>query len=163
MRNLFSLFTASLLFTGILSGCSSTSDVIEEPQAQTQEETMAAKEPVQPEPEPEVALDTTFYFDYDDATIRPSAIPAIKAHAERILKSNPDTVRIEGHADERGSDNYNMELGKRRAEAVRDLLVSLGVNASQIETVSYGEKHPMAMGNDEFAWQKNRRVELELK
>ena len=74
--------------------------------------------------------------------------------------SNSQVIRIEGHADERGTEAYNQELGQRRAEAVRDLLISKGVSASQIQTVSYGEKNPDITGSGEPVWQKNRRVVL---
>ena len=106
-----------------------------------------------------MALDTIFYFDFDDANIRPDARAEIEAHAERI-KSSDQIVRIEGHADERGTEAYNRELGQRRAEAVRDLLVSMGVQSSQIKTVSLGEQNPVILGSGESVWQKNRRVEL---
>ena len=160
MRKQSSLLAVPFIVFGFLAGCSSTSDVIEEPPAQqATPETTAAQEPVQTEATPEVELASTFYFDVDDATINPSAVPIIKEHAERI-KTNSQTVTIEGHADERGTDTYNQDLGQRRAEAVKELLVSMGVSENKIETVSYGEKSPLALGSNEISWQKNRRVEL---
>lgn len=150
------------LFTLILSaGCSSMSDVVEESPAQeAAPEPVAAQESVQVEPEPKKEeLQTTFYFDFDEATVRPSAVPVIEAHAERI-KTSAEVVRIEGYADDRGTEIYNKELGQRRADAVRDLLISMGVNSSQIETVSFGEQSPQASGSGEFIWQQNRRVVL---
>lgn len=160
MRKQSLLLFVSFIVVGFLAGCSSTSDVIEEPQAQeSTPEMAAAQEPVQPESNTEVELASVFYFDVDDATVRPSAVEVIKEHAERI-KSSAQTVTIEGHADERGTDTYNQELGKRRADAVKDILISMGVNSNKIETVSYGEKNPLAFGSNEMSWQKNRRVEL---
>lgn len=159
-------FPVTILFLFVfafVAGCSGTGDVVEEQPAQeaTPEPVVAQQpqEPMQAEPEPEVTLDTTFYFEYDDATIQPSARETLAAHAER-LKESSETVRIEGYADERGTESYNLELGQRRADAVRDLLISMGVNAGQITTVSYGETQPVVVGNNESAWQKNRRVEL---
>jgi len=150
-----------LLFVlALTAGCSTMSDVAEEPLAQEPApEPTAAQESVQAEPEPEITLKTAFYFDYDDATLRPDAHQAIKAHAER-LKSNSQVIRIEGYADERGTEAYNKELGQRRADAVRELLISMGVSSSQIETVSFGEQRPLVLGKGETVWQKNRRVEL---
>jgi len=140
----------------VINGCSTTSDVVEESPPQ---ETAKQETSVQPMPEPMAALENTFYFDFDDATVKPGARSVIQAHAER-LKTNSQNIRIEGYADERGTEAYNRELGKRRADAVRELLVSYGVLSSQIETVSYGESNPLAMGSGEEIWQKNRRVVL---
>lgn len=157
MRFQFYLLSVSLFVLAILTGCSSTADVVEEvPQQQASVE---PQEPIQAEPEPEPVLDTVFYFDYDDASIRHNARIALEAHAER-LKSGDQVIRIEGHADERGTDSYNKELGKRRAEAVKELLVSMGVHSSKIETASLGEERPVVLGSGESVWQKNRRVEL---
>ena len=156
------IYLVVLLFFVLVfsAGCSGTGDVVEEaPVQEAAPEPTIAQEPVQPEPEPEMALETTFYFDFDDATLRPNVRQAVEAHAER-LKTNSQVIRIEGYADERGTEAYNEQLGKRRAEAVRDLLVSMGVSSSQIETVSYGEKNPLMVGSGEDVWQKNRRVEL---
>ncbi len=104
-------------------------------------------------------LDTIIYFDFDQATLKPDARALLLAHAER-LKENPTDVRLEGHADERGSREYNMALGERRANAVRDFLVLQGVRRSDLEVVSYGEERPLAMGSSDSAWAKNRRVEI---
>lgn len=104
-------------------------------------------------------LDTIIYFDFDQATLKPDARALLLAHAER-LKENPTDVRLEGHADERGSREYNMALGERRANAVRDFLVLQGVRRSDLEVISYGEERPLAMGNNESAWSQNRRVEI---
>lgn len=101
----------------------------------------------------------TFYFEFDSAVLKPEARAALIAHAEYI-RNNAASVRLEGHADERGSREYNMALGERRANSVRDFLVLQGVSSSAIETVSYGEERPAQTGSSEFAWSKNRRVEL---
>lgn len=160
MQKFYYLLTGSVLSLGLLAGCSSTSEVKDEqPVQEASTEIPATQEMTESETTKSVTLDTTFYFDVDDATLRPNAISIIKAHAERI-KSDQKVIRIEGHADERGTDAYNQELGQRRAAAVRDVLVSMGVDSSKIETVSYGEKSPIEAGNTEMAWQRNRRVEL---
>lgn len=105
------------------------------------------------------ALDTIVYFDFDQATLKPEARALLLAHAER-LKDSPTDVRLEGHTDERGSREYNMALGERRAKAVRDFLVLQGVRRDDLEVVSYGEERPLAMGSNDSAWAKNRRVEI---
>jgi len=158
MRNLFYLFILPFIVSGFITGCSSTSDVIEEtPPPQVTSE--PAVKPAEPVKQAETELSNTFYFDFDDATIHPSARPIIEAHAQR-LKDSTQAIVIEGYADERGSEAYNKELGQRRAEAVKDLLVSMGVHSSQIETISYGENNPIDDSKTEMAWQKNRRVVL---
>jgi len=102
---------------------------------------------------------TVFYFEFDSAVLLPAARAALIAHAE-FLRSATKSVRLEGHGDERGTREYNMALGERRANAVRDFLVLQGVSSSSIETVSYGEERPAEMGSDDSSWSKNRRVEL---
>ena len=100
------------------------------------------------------------YFDYDSANIRADFNDTIAAHAS-YLASNPSTVvTLEGHADERGSREYNLALGENRAMSVRKQLVLLGASAGQIKIVSYGEERPAVDGHDEGAYEKNRRVEL---
>ncbi|MGD9600503.1 MAG: peptidoglycan-associated lipoprotein Pal [Gammaproteobacteria bacterium] len=100
------------------------------------------------------------YFDYDSTTIRGDFEGVVQAHAS-YLAANPGTsIALEGHADERGTPEYNLALGERRALAVRRQLVLLGANAGQIRTVSYGEERPVAEGHDEQAYGLNRRVEI---
>lgn len=105
-------------------------------------------------------IDTVFYFEFDSSILSSEARAALMVHAEVISEQNT-SVRLEGHADERGSREYNMALGERRANAVRDFLVLQGVDSSLIETVSYGEERPAEVGSYESAWAKNRRVELQ--
>jgi peptidoglycan-associated lipoprotein len=100
------------------------------------------------------------YFDYDEADIKPEYNAMLQAHG-RNLAANPNMqVRLEGHADERGSREYNIGLGERRAQAVRRVLQLQGAGAQQLTTVSYGEERPAASGSDEESWRLNRRVEL---
>lgn len=103
---------------------------------------------------------TTFYFDFDTAEIKAESRDVLAAHA-RYLANNPNVdVRLEGHTDERGTKEYNLALGERRANAVQRFLIVNGADRGQIETVSYGEEKPAAMGSNESAWAQNRRVEL---
>lgn len=104
-------------------------------------------------------LETVFYFDFDKATLRPESRAALQQHAAN-LRSNPQRVRLEGHADERGTREYNMALGERRANAVRDFLMLNGVDGGLLEVISYGEESPAAFGSDEASMAQNRRVEL---
>ena len=100
------------------------------------------------------------YFDYDRAEIKPEFVPVVAAHAKYLNGNAQRKVRLEGHSDERGSREYNIGLGERRAQAVRRALMLQGVTENQITTVSYGEERPAVQGSDESAYAKNRRVEL---
>jgi len=99
------------------------------------------------------------YFDFDKYDLTPEARAILLAHAEK-LKGSSVAVRLEGHADERGSREYNMALGEKRAKAARDFLVLQGVKAASLEVVSYGEERPVATGHDEASYSQNRRVEI---
>lgn len=100
------------------------------------------------------------YFDYDSTDVRSDFENVVQAHAS-YLASNPSTeITLEGHGDERGTPEYNLALGERRAMALRKQLVLLGASAGQIRTVSYGEERPAVMGSDESAYAMNRRVEI---
>jgi peptidoglycan-associated lipoprotein len=100
------------------------------------------------------------YFDFDQSDIREEFMNVIAAHG-RYLATYPDVnVRLEGHTDERGSREYNIALGERRGTSVRRQLLLQGVNADQLEVISYGEELPAALGHNEEAWAQNRRVEI---
>jgi len=123
-------------------------------------EQLAAEEAARAAAEQERLLSmTTFYFDFDQSSVKPEARAALEAHA-KVLAENGGNVVLQGHADERGTREYNLALGERRAEAVARYLQVLGVSSQQIETVSYGEERPVSLGNDESSWSQNRRVEL---
>jgi len=98
------------------------------------------------------------FFDYDKADVRSDARDVLAANAAWLKKYSSVQFTIEGHCDERGTAQYNLALGDRRANAAKDYLVSLGVDASRIKTVSYGKERPFATGHDEDSWQKNRRA-----
>ncbi len=107
-------------------------------------------------------LMATIYFDYDAADIRGDAKSALDAKLP-ILRANAGVaIRISGHADERGSDQYNDALGQRRAAAARRYLTDNGVDGARIAIVSYGEQRPSTSGADENAWARNRRAEFEI-
>lgn len=101
-------------------------------------------------------MERTFYFAYDRSVLSPDDLATLEMHAT-FLRNNPDrSVVVEGHADERGTREYNLALGERRASIVKDYLVSLGVDPSRIDTISYGKERPIAAGSDEQAWALNR-------
>ncbi len=100
------------------------------------------------------------YFDFDSSEIRPEFLPVLRAHADYLVSNPSARLTIEGHCDERGSREYNMALGERRAKAVQRVLEAEGVSPLQLETVSYGEERPAVPGHNEAAWAKNRRAEL---
>jgi peptidoglycan-associated lipoprotein len=105
-------------------------------------------------------LDTIIYFDFDSSEVRQEDTETITRHALQLADNPSLSVRLEGHADERGSREYNIGLGERRAQAVRRLLLIQGASAGQISTVSFGEERPQADGSTEAAYQMNRRVEF---
>jgi peptidoglycan-associated lipoprotein len=96
------------------------------------------------------------YFDYDKYDIRPDAVPVLQQDADFLRRYSQVNIVIEGHCDERGSEEYNIGLGERRASATKDYLVSLGVNADRIRTLSYGKDKPVCTESNEECWQRNR-------
>lgn len=126
-------------------------------------------EPAKTEPEPEPAPMmlkqeqlATLYFDYDKFNLRSDAKAALDANYE-LLKQFPKTViKIEGHCDERGTIEYNLVLGEKRARAAMDYLVGLGIDQSRLSIISYGKERPAVPGSNEAAWSKNRRDEFRI-
>ncbi|MFZ8884925.1 MAG: peptidoglycan-associated lipoprotein Pal, partial [Litorivicinaceae bacterium] len=107
-----------------------------------------------------MAADTLFFFGFDKSDLSQDALDDLDAHAKYLAADRSAKVRLEGHADERGSRAYNLALGERRSNAVARYLVIQGVNRSQIESISYGEERPLSLSRDENGWSRNRRVEL---
>ena len=103
---------------------------------------------------------TVVYFDYDSYVVRSEARPLIETHARFLQANKQRKASLEGHTDERGGREYNLALGQKRAEAVRQALTLLGVSDAQVEAVSYGKEKPAAMGSTEADMAKNRRVEI---
>ena len=114
------------------------------------------------DPDPIALKANTIYFDFDRAAVRASERVKVEEVAT-LLKGQPkNMVLIEGHCDERGTEEYNRALGERRALAIREYLVNLGIQAERVHTISYGEDKPADLGNNESAWAKNRRGEFIL-
>jgi len=117
---------------------------------------------------PEINADTLFtdaglqniYFDYNSFTLRQDAIATLQRNADMIRQVPGVMIQIEGHCDDRGTQEYNLALGEKRALAVREYLISLGIAADHIVTISYGEEMPSASGSGESVWQQNRRCEF---
>jgi peptidoglycan-associated lipoprotein len=170
----------------LLAGCESMSTVdetedefvAEVPEEQTSGETSGAPEEAQVSAEEMAAQQAreaaereqaalrevrTFYFDFDQSSIKPESRSALAAHAV-FLSSNPAIkVVLEGHCDERGTKGYNIALGESRAKAIASFLKVNGVSDAQLEVVSYGEERPAELGQTDAAWAKNRRVYIEYK
>jgi len=98
------------------------------------------------------------YFDYDSSEIRSEFVPLLQTHAGYLANHPGTRVTLEGHTDERGTREYNLALAQRRAASARDFLVSLGIDASRLQIVSYGKERPFCTGQTEDCWQKNRRA-----
>lgn len=104
--------------------------------------------------------DRILYFDFDSDRLRQESYNVVSAHAAELRKNPSRGVILEGHTDDRGSREYNIGLGERRAKSVSNLMVSEGVNPNQIRVVSYGKERPAVSGSDEGSWAQNRRVEI---
>jgi peptidoglycan-associated lipoprotein len=100
------------------------------------------------------------FFDYDSNLVRDEYRGLVQAHSRYLGDMRDAKIRIEGNCDERGSREYNLALGQRRAESVKKMMAVLGVSDGRVETISYGEEKPMAMGHDEPAWAQNRRADI---
>jgi len=128
----------------------------EEPKAEPKAEPAPAPAPVAYKA-PGVIMQEDIYFDFDKATLTPSAQDNLLRKAEWLRENSDVTVTIEGHCDARGTNEYNLALGDRRAESAKSFLVDLGIAASRVTTISYGEERPVCTQQDEECWTKNRR------
>ena len=176
-------FFASLLIAGVLAGCSSTptkeqdgaavvdgTPVAAAPETKPAESAATSKPlaattvAVDPLKDPANILSKrSVYFDFDSNLVKAEFKPLVTAHARYLTQHQAAQMRIEGNADERGSREYNLALGQRRADAVKQMMQLLGAQASQIESVSYGEEKPKGTGHDEAAWAENRRADIKYK
>lgn len=159
-RNIL-LVPCCLLLIITFVGCSKRKMIVKPPEAvkppveevTTEEPTLRGKE------YKKIPKLETVYFDYDESTLRKDARDNLEKNA-KWLKENPDVeIIVEGHCDERGTTDYNIALGDRRAKSVRGYLMKLGIKGNRIATISYGEERPVDFGHDENAWAKNRRAE----
>ncbi len=162
MKKLLILMLLALL-TMMFVGCGKKPPPpVEEPIVVVEPEPEPEPEPVpEPEPEPVIIKAADFmvvYFDLDKYNLVDAAKTALENNA-KVLKKNPSVmVKIEGHCDERGTVEYNLSLGEKRAKAAKDYLIDLGIAAKRIDIVSYGKERPVNNGHNEAAWSKNRRA-----
>ena len=167
----------SIILVNLLAACASdkTKEEVTEPAAAPATTEAAAPATAAAEPAP-VATEATaesteatapaersVYFPFDVDAVQDADRATIQAHGAFLGKNKTAKVRVEGNADERGSSEYNLALGQRRANNVKKLLILSGAKASQIETVSYGEEKPRATGHDEASWSQNRRADIVAK
>ena len=150
-----------LVIPGLLFSVSCQKKVVDatpEPVAQEPEPEPEPKEEVAVYKAPDVVMQEDIYFDFDKSTLTPAAQDNLLRKAE-WLRENPDaTVTVEGHCDERGTNEYNLALGDRRAESAKAFLVDLGIDPARLTTISYGEERPVDPRSSEEAWTKNRRA-----
>ncbi|MCK4857124.1 MAG: peptidoglycan-associated lipoprotein Pal [candidate division Zixibacteria bacterium] len=165
MKKLLALLL-SLSLLAMFAGCGKKPVV--EPETRPLEETTTPTDETTPTTPPggeevEVEKDigfVTVYFDFDKYNLRDDARRGLQTNVQ-LMKANPDlTVLIEGHCDERGTVEYNLALGEKRARSTRDYMVSLGINPDRISIISYGKERPVDLGHNEIAWAKNRRAEF---
>lgn len=164
------LLTAIVALTACSSAPKKTEDAGSTPSTSSASaSTSAASQPVaapayDPLQDPNHALaKRSVYFDFDDFQVKEQFNPVVSAHSNYLSKNQGRQIVIEGHADERGSSEYNLALGQKRAEAVRRALEVSGVSGKQMEAVSLGEEKPRAQGNNEAAWAENRRADIVYK
>ena len=161
-RGSIARFAMIAVLVGLLGGVACASKQATAPASDTGSEWSDA--PTSSTEKTEVARTTkvdlgTVYFDFDRFDIRADARPVLKSNAG-VMSDGSGVVTIEGHCDERGSAEYNLALGERRANAVKRSLVDLGVPSSRLRTVSFGEERPAVQGHDESAWRYNRRADF---
>lgn len=156
MAVLIAVVFSSVLFIG----CAEKKAVVSEGTAQEQTAASAAQEQTAKAEAttPAEASLQDINFDYDKSNIRPDAREIMKTNADIFLKNKTPKITIEGYCDERGTAEYNMALGERRAQEAKKYLVNLGVDAARMKTISYGEERPLDPGQNEEAWAKNRRA-----
>lgn len=173
LKNIYKSTLLLILVLSLAAGCAKkpTEDKSTVAQTDIQQEQVAAvteqpvnEQPVTSQPVHDMNHDMAsklvrVHFDYDQYVLTPEARTALAGNAE-YLKSTGSRVQIEGHCDERGSDEYNLALGEKRALAVKNYLVSLGVMTDRMTVISYGEEIPLVMGSTEEAWTQNRRAEF---
>jgi peptidoglycan-associated lipoprotein len=183
MNKIAGVLTIAIL---LLSGCAAQNEDLEnQTEQQGSQEAMSEQQmsaETQPDPvssaEPQAMLEEiltaqqlleqqdsplakrVIYFEYDSAKVNDESLALLEAHGNFIAGNGDVTVRLEGHTDERGSREYNIALGDRRAQSVRRILLFQGASTGQLDTISYGEEQAVKLGHDEAAWSMNRRVEL---
>ena len=164
----------SIVLLNLLAACASQKPKTPEavaPVSAPEVTAPAAEAEATPAPAPMVDVDPlndpanilakrSIYYPLDVSAVQDADKPVVAAHAKYLSEHSDRKVRVEGNADERGSNEYNLSLGQRRADSVKQMLIVGGAKASQIETASYGEEKPNATGHDESSWSQNRRSDI---
>ncbi|MDP1538222.1 MAG: peptidoglycan-associated lipoprotein Pal [Burkholderiales bacterium] len=177
-------YLIALIVTALLAACSSTPTMEQDAAAVEDRGAATAAQPAQQKPQTQATGPTTkplsassvsgnplkdpsnilskrsVYFELDSNIVKEEFKPLVSAHARYLQQNRSTKMTVQGHADERGSREYNLALGQRRADAVRSMMQLLGAQAEQIETVSFGEEKPKSTGHDEASWAENRRADL---
>jgi peptidoglycan-associated lipoprotein len=179
MKKLTVLFISFLLVFSFFASCRKKVEETPPPPPQVKEQPQVEKVDKPPAIEPELTEQEIFeqktleeinaeqllnmvHFDFDKYFIREDAKPVLRANAEWLNKWGSVKILIEGHCDERGTEEYNLALGEKRAKSARDYLISLGISPDRIQIISYGKSQPLNPGHDEIAWQKNRRAQFTI-
>jgi peptidoglycan-associated lipoprotein len=169
---------AGAVFAFVLAGCSSV-DLEEQKPAPIVDASQAGKSTTGPDPRAVAPVDAqssrgldpfndpasplynkSVYFDFDSFVVKSEYQPVVEAHGKYLASTKNRRIVVEGHTDERGGREYNLALGQKRAEAVKQRLMLLGATDAQIETVSFGKEKPKAVGSNEEAWAQNRRADI---
>lgn len=155
MNHSLKLFAAALTAVGLLAGCSSVS-LDEGAKSGT-----LASEAVNPFEDPSNPLSQrSIYFAFDSYDVASEYAPVVEAHARWLIDHPEASVVVQGNTDERGGREYNLALGQKRSEAVRQRMQLLGVNPDRVEAISFGKEKPVATGSTEEAWAQNRRADI---
>ena len=170
LNKLFAVSLLSVAIMGCASGggtedsASTTETIVEESQTQAVPQSpgvdVVTEEQVEVQAENPLLKQTLVYFGYDRSEIRPEFKDVLNAHAEYLISNPQARIVLEGNCDERGSVEYNLALGERRANTVKRYLIVQGANPRQLESVSFGEERPAVTGSNEASWAKNRRTEI---
>jgi peptidoglycan-associated lipoprotein len=176
MKRILVYALAVVLVVAFFAGCKKkVKEVPPPPQVKEQPRVEKVVEPVVKEPvlsEEEIFMSKSLeqinkeqplamiHFDYDKYFVREDAKPALEKNAGWLKKFRTVKLLVEGHCDERGTEDYNLALGEKRAKSAFDYLVSLGISADRMRIISYGKSQPLASGHDEASWQKNRRAQF---
>ena len=174
-------FLFSMVVLGVLAGCAST-DTKEQPAAGVEDRTpgvtqakppidtapkvtpvqppIIVGDPLDPRNPKSILAKRSVYYDYDSSVVKDEYKPLVTAHAQYLTRNRAAKMTVQGNTDERGSREYNLALGQRRADSVKQMLILLGGQEAQIESVSFGEEKPRATGRDEAAFSENRRSDI---
>ncbi len=165
MKSFLTLLATAMLIAFMVVGCAKK-PAVEAPTRPTTTETRQTERPPETqtdqgrvETEPSAKF-MAVYFDFDRYNLRDDAKASLRKNID-VMKQEPDLrITVEGHCDERGTVEYNLALGERRAKSARDYMISMGIKGDRISTISYGKERPVAFGHDEDSWAKNRRDEF---